>query len=65
MLTTVAERQRRIGEANKENIQELLNTLAIFPFTQRLGMSINAVTTLVNSARVDAISAGLRPYFPL
>ncbi|KAI4288688.1 MAG: hypothetical protein L6R35_002055, partial [Caloplaca aegaea] len=58
-------RQRRIGEANEGNTQELLNTLAIFPFTQRLGMSIDAVTDLVRRARHDAATAGLKPYFPL
>lgn len=58
-------RQRRIGEANKENIRQLLSTLAIFPFTRRLGMSINAVNELVNRARADAANANLRPYFPL
>ncbi|KAL8938389.1 MAG: hypothetical protein Q9211_003219 [Gyalolechia sp. 1 TL-2023] len=59
------DKQRRIGEANKENIRQLLSTLAIFPFTRRLGMSINAVNDLVDRAREDAANPGLKPYFPL
>ncbi|KAL8677740.1 MAG: hypothetical protein Q9186_005850 [Xanthomendoza sp. 1 TL-2023] len=58
-------RQRRIGQANRENIDRLLAAFAIFPFTRRLGMSINAVNELVNRARVDATNANLKPYFPL
>ncbi|KAL8803693.1 MAG: hypothetical protein Q9182_003025 [Xanthomendoza sp. 2 TL-2023] len=58
-------RQRRIGQANKENIERLLAAFALFPFTRRLGMSIDAVNDLVNRARVDAANADLKPYFPL
>ncbi|KAL9600330.1 MAG: hypothetical protein Q9219_003280 [cf. Caloplaca sp. 3 TL-2023] len=58
-------RQRRIGDANKENARQLLSTLAIFPFTRKLGMSINDVNDLVNRARADAANVGLKPYFPL
>ncbi|KAL8855963.1 MAG: hypothetical protein Q9178_007413 [Gyalolechia marmorata] len=58
-------RQRQIGQANRDNIQRLLSSFAIFPFTQRLGMPIDAVNDLVNRARADAANAALKPYFPL
>ncbi|KAI4163323.1 MAG: hypothetical protein LQ342_003058 [Letrouitia transgressa] len=58
-------RKRRIGDANKENTRQLLRTLAVFPFTRRLGMSIADVDRLVDRARVEAASPGLKPYFPL
>lgn len=58
-------RQRRIGAANEKNVEQLLSTLAVFPLTQRLGMSIDAVNDLVRRARIDAANAALKPYFPL
>ena len=57
--------QRRIGNENKENIQEALRTLALYPFTRRLGMPIEEVNTLVARARADAANPSLRAYFPL
>ncbi|KAL6717206.1 hypothetical protein ACLMJK_005121 [Lecanora helva] len=58
-------RERRIGEENRDNIQQALSTLAIYPFTSRLGMSIQEVRALVASARVDAANPKLKAYFPL
>ncbi|KAL8709327.1 MAG: hypothetical protein Q9220_005920 [cf. Caloplaca sp. 1 TL-2023] len=58
-------KQRRVGEAMRTNIDGLLSTFAIFPFTRRLGMSVNAVNDLVSRARVDVANAQLKPYFPL
>ncbi|KAL8900978.1 MAG: hypothetical protein Q9192_000801 [Flavoplaca navasiana] len=58
-------RQRRVGQANRDNIQRLLSSFAIFPFTRRLGMSIEVVHNLIDRARVDAANAQLKPYFPL
>lgn len=31
------ERERGIGMANKDNVQELLSSMAIYPFTEFLG----------------------------
>ena len=58
-------KNRQIGEANLDNIHQALSTLAIFPFTSRLGMSIEAVRALVTSACVDAANPALKAYFPL
>ncbi|KAL8647068.1 MAG: hypothetical protein Q9226_006592, partial [Calogaya cf. arnoldii] len=58
-------RQQRIGQENKDNIRRLLSSFAIFPFTRRLGMPIEAVNNLINGAAVDAANAALKPYFPL
>jgi len=64
-LTSTDPRERRIGEENRDNIQQALGNLVIFPFTQRLGMSIQDVRALVASARDDAANPELKPYFPL
>ena len=58
-------RERRIGEENEENIHQALMSLAIYPFTQRLGMSIDEVRALVAEARLDAANHALKAYFPL
>ena len=58
-------RERRIGDANRENIQQALSNLAIFPFTRYLGMAIGDVRALVASACVDAANPNLRAYFPM
>lgn len=58
-------KERRIGEENRDNVHQVLATLAIFPFTRRLGMSIQEVRGLVASACVDAANPALKAYFPL
>ena len=58
-------RERRIGEENRHNVDQALSNLAIFPFTRRLGMSIQEVRALVASACVDAANPALKAYFPL
>lgn len=58
-------KQRRIGNAKQENIRQALTTLAIFPFTRRLGLTIEEVHTLVAGACTDAANPGLKAYFPL
>lgn len=58
-------RTRRIGNANRENIQQALSNLAIFPFTRRLGMAIQEVRSLVASACADAANPELKAYFPM
>ena len=58
-------RQRRIGSINHGNVQQALSALALYPFTRRLGMTIDAVNDLVNRARADAANRSLKAYFPL
>ena len=58
-------RQRLIGNANKENVQQALRTLALLPFTRRLGMTMQEVDSLVSRARSDAANPSLKAYFPL
>ncbi|KAL9124488.1 MAG: hypothetical protein Q9217_006184 [Psora testacea] len=58
-------RQRRIGTANSENIRGALSSLAIVPFTKRLGLSINVVNNLVERASDDAANPALKAYFPM
>ena len=65
LIISADPRERRIGEQNRENIQQALSNLAIYPFTRRLGMSIQEVRALVASARVDAANPALKAYFPL
>ena len=56
---------RRIGNAEQEIIRQTLTNLAIFPFTKRLGLSIEEVLTLVAGAYIDAANLDLKAYFPL
>ncbi len=65
LLMVVDSRQQLIGNANKENIQQALRTLAIFPFTRRLGMTMEEADILVGRARTDAANTSLKAYFPL
>lgn len=58
-------RQRQIGVANQEIVSQLLSTLAIYPFTNHLGMTIEEVDELVAEARDDAANLDLKAYFPL
>ena len=58
-------RQRQIGTANRDNIRRALNSLALFPLTKRLGMSIDEVNNLVERASVDAVNPALKAYFPV
>ena len=58
-------RQRQIGNANMENVQQLLSTFAIFPFSRRLGMTIDQVNALVSRARIEAVKPSLKAYFRL
>ncbi|KAK0718240.1 S-adenosyl-L-methionine-dependent methyltransferase [Lasiosphaeria miniovina] len=43
-----------LGEANRPNVHRLLSSLAVYPFTQRLGMTIADVQLLVAQARSEA-----------
>lgn len=56
---------RGIGRLNRENIQRLLPTLGLYPFTQRLHMTHDEFETLTTRAREEADNPSLKPYFPL
>lgn len=58
-------KERRIGNAKQETIRQALTNLAIFPFTRRLGLTIEDVHALVAGACVDAANPDLKAYFPL
>ena len=58
-------RQRRIGNANRDSVRRALTSLATVPLTMKLDMSIEEVTDLVLRASMDAANADLKPYFPM
>ncbi|ROW14665.1 hypothetical protein VPNG_03252 [Cytospora leucostoma] len=58
-------REREIGTANRENTFELLSSLAVYPLTERLGMSFTDVQLLVAQARREAQDPALKAYFPV
>ena len=58
-------RDREIGELNRENIRRLLSSLALYPFTQRQGMTIEAFQAMITQARAEAADPSLKAYFPL
>lgn len=59
------QRSNDIGLANRENVQRFLSSLAIYPFTERLGMGIGDVHLLVAQARQEAANPAYKAYFPL
>ncbi|KAL2061827.1 hypothetical protein VTL71DRAFT_7205, partial [Oculimacula yallundae] len=59
------QRENEIGNANRENIHSMLSSLAIYPFTERIGMPIQDVHLLVAQARLEAGDPALKAYFPL
>lgn len=58
-------RMQNIGEMNRGNIQTLLSTLALYPFTQMLNMPLDQFEDLIARARQEADTASLKAYFPL
>ena len=61
----VDSRQQRIGVANKDNIHQGLRTLALYPFTRRLGMTVEGFDDLIGRACMEAADPRLKAYFPL
>ncbi|KAI1816895.1 S-adenosyl-L-methionine-dependent methyltransferase [Poronia punctata] len=59
------QREREIGAANQENVRMLLSSVALYPFTQHLDLSITEFHVLVAKARAEAATPALKPYFPL
>ncbi|KAJ5974419.1 hypothetical protein N7481_011629 [Penicillium waksmanii] len=64
-LSAWGEWTRDIGQANSGNIQKLLRSLALYPLTKRLHMSIENFDTLVEQAQEEAKDPSLKAYFPL
>ncbi|CZT00663.1 related to methyltransferase [Rhynchosporium graminicola] len=54
------QRETEIGNANRENIRSLLSSLAIYPFTEILGMPLQDVHLLVAQARLEASDPALK-----
>ncbi|KAI0406121.1 S-adenosyl-L-methionine-dependent methyltransferase [Xylaria palmicola] len=59
------QRNHDIGAANQENVRMLLSSVALYPFTHYLNMSITEFHVLVAKARAEAANPALKPYFPL
>lgn len=64
-LDSLDPKERRIGNAEQEQIRQALTSLAILPFTRRLGLTIEEVHALVAGACIDAANPELKAYFPL
>ncbi|KAL4897926.1 S-adenosyl-L-methionine-dependent methyltransferase [Aspergillus ambiguus] len=58
-------RMREIGMMNRDNIQSLLSSMALYPFTHRLRMGIDQFESLMARARREADTPNLKAYFPL
>jgi hypothetical protein len=58
-------RQRQIGIVNRENMEELLDSHAIWPFTARLGWRTEQVGWLTQEARQEMQDGSLKLYIPL
>ncbi|EPS35435.1 hypothetical protein H072_11185 [Dactylellina haptotyla CBS 200.50] len=58
-------RDREIGNLNANIAKELINCLALWPFTERHGMSLEQYYVLIARARNEIDDLTLRPYFPL
>ncbi|KAF3942090.1 hypothetical protein ABW19_dt0204138 [Dactylella cylindrospora] len=60
-----SERDRDIGNFNVSNAKDMLNSMALWPFTERLGMPLEQFYVLLARARNEIDDLNLRPYFPL
>lgn len=58
-------RNREIGRINSENISVTLGSLALYTFTERLGMSSDEISLLLSQACSEANDRSLKAYFPL
>ncbi|KAH9887101.1 hypothetical protein F4778DRAFT_786402 [Xylariomycetidae sp. FL2044] len=54
------QREFDIGVANQENVRLLLSSLALYPFTQQIGMTITEFHVLVAQARAEASNTALK-----
>jgi hypothetical protein len=58
-------RQKAIGIRNRQNLEEMLESHAILPFTQRLGWTPEQVGWMVDGAKQEMQDPRLRLYLPL
>jgi len=58
-------RDNEIGLANRDNVHHFLSSLAVYPFTELLGMTLAEVQLLVAHARNEASHPSFKAYFPL
>ncbi|EWY96740.1 hypothetical protein FOYG_05336 [Fusarium oxysporum NRRL 32931] len=54
-----------IGRSNTDNVNQLLYSLALYPFTQFLGMSFSDFQLLIAQARSEASNPAFKAYFPV
>jgi len=57
-------REHEIGGANRENVQRWLSALALYPMTERLGMTFEDVQLLVAHARNEASHPAFKVFPP-
>jgi len=57
--------KRRLGEMNQPNVNALLGSLSLYPFTEFLGMPIEQWLVLIAHARREAENPAFKAYFPL
>ncbi|KAI0150435.1 S-adenosyl-L-methionine-dependent methyltransferase [Xylariaceae sp. FL1272] len=57
---TVDQREYDIGTSNQENVRMLLSSLALYPFTSYLDMTITEFHVLVAQARAEAANPALK-----
>lgn len=63
--TAADPRMREIGMVNRENVRRMFPTLALYPFTQKLHMSLAEVQQLTSAAAQEADMPRLKAYFPV
>ena len=63
--TAADPRMREIGTINRENVKRLFTALALYPFTQKLRMSLEEVQELSTRAAQEADTPRLKAYFPV
>lgn len=64
-ILVVDPRLQWVGQQNLENIGAMLDSLAIWPFTARMGWTKEQVATLTERARQEAADPLLKLYIPL
>lgn len=65
LTSTLDATQRQIGLMNLTNVDEMLDSHALWPFTTHAGYSAEQVGWLTDEARQEARDPNLRLYIPL
>ncbi|KAL3418258.1 UMTA methyltransferase [Phlyctema vagabunda] len=55
-------RERNIGIVNRDNVQRLLSSMALYPFVERLGMPLQDAQLLIANARHEADNPAFKVY---